>query len=214
MIAIVMRKGTDAAGHLQAGLWSPQSFYLTDDGHGATNFEPDLESRTTDVTLVWLIRKSSYASSGIAEPKWDRDDLVHRIAVLLHEQRGIEILKSCRCFVRHVEHADVWCSAARRLTLMSRTIILDFGWNVTHLSSSSRCHQKCQHPVSLYCCTRLGEELPTLPMCQTSAPSLPCPEPCWVHIMKCGMWRAPGQSASPVDFAAWLEAEDDAYGLL
>ena len=93
VVAVLLHAGQDRAGHLQAGLRTPEGFFTTDNGCIAQASDPTLSTRLQDIVLVWFTADRVFAPSRIAPPQWGKDDLVHRLAVLLHQDRPREILE-------------------------------------------------------------------------------------------------------------------------
>ena len=91
VVATVLHSGLDRAGHLQAALKTEQGYFITDDGGIARAPDPSLQTRLRDIILVWFVATTVYSPSGIAAPQWGKDDLVHRLAVMMHEGKAKEI---------------------------------------------------------------------------------------------------------------------------
>ena len=91
VVALVMHEGQDRAGHLQAALHTPEGYFITNDGCIAQAKDPTLVTRLQDIILVWVVANRVYSPSGIAAPQWGKDDLVHRLAILIHQDRMHEI---------------------------------------------------------------------------------------------------------------------------
>ena len=96
VVAAVLHAGLDNQGHCEAGLMSPQGWFLTDDHRGATILDPTLKHNRSEIVYLWLVRADLYSFAGISNPQQGKDDLVTHICQRIHQGQAMTLLNDDR----------------------------------------------------------------------------------------------------------------------
>ena len=94
VVSVVMHSGLDNQGHCQAGLMSPQGWFLQDDNRVASIVDPALRKHRSEIVFVWLVQAEQYSFAGISSAQHGKDELVHLICCRLREGRALSLLQA------------------------------------------------------------------------------------------------------------------------